>query len=104
MDGRKNGKGMTIDELADYKFADNSINLDGGGSTRLHINGKTINNPTENRRISSVIAIKLKKNTGGIKSINEVDKIKIVIDYGHNDSSWDTGASYFGLREQDLTF
>ena len=43
-------KGMTIDELADYKFADNSINLDGGGSTRLHINGKTINNPTKNRR------------------------------------------------------
>ena len=45
MDGRKNGKGMTIDELADYKF--NSI-LD-GGSTSSH---KRKNNNTENRIIA----------------------------------------------------
>ena len=30
--------------------------------------------------------------------------MKICIDAGHNNSGWDTGASGFGLREQDISF
>lgn len=29
---------------------------------------------------------------------------KIFLDAGHNDTGWDTGASGFGLREQDVTY
>lgn len=30
--------------------------------------------------------------------------MKICLDYGHNNSGWDTGASYYGYKEQDITF
>ena len=30
--------------------------------------------------------------------------MKICIDAGHNNSGWDTGATGFGRREQDVTF
>lgn len=38
-----------------------AINLDGGGSTRKLINGKTITNGTENRPVDNVVAVYLKK-------------------------------------------
>ena len=38
-----------------------AINLDGGGSSRLMVNGEVKNTPTENRKVDSVIAIYLKK-------------------------------------------
>ena len=30
--------------------------------------------------------------------------MKICLDYGHNNSGWDTGAVYFGIKEQDINF
>lgn len=30
--------------------------------------------------------------------------MKICLDYGHNDSGWDSGANYNNYREQDITF
>lgn len=37
-----------------------AINLDGGGSSRLMVNGKAINSPTDNRRCPNAIAVWLK--------------------------------------------
>ena len=105
VDGRQNGRGMTITQLANYMQmmgVTHSINLDGGGSTRMVYKGEVLNKPTEDRAVSNVIAIWLKD---GIKDgINGGDKVKICLDYGHNNSGFDTGASYYGYKEQDLTF
>ena len=106
VDGRRNNKpGKTIQETANYinQFGvTHSINMDGGGSTRMLIDGQTVNSPPEDRAVSSVIAIWLKTNEqsptkGG-------SKVKVCLDYGHNNSGWDTGASYYGVREQDITY
>lgn len=40
-----------------------AINLDGGGSSRLMVNGKAINSPTDNRRCPNAIAVWLKDET-----------------------------------------
>lgn len=61
-----NGKpGMSLTELANYmksigcKYA---VNLDGGGSSRLHgPDNKPINVPSENRAVDSVFCVYLKK-------------------------------------------
>ena len=103
VDGRRTNKpGKTIQETANYinQFGvTHSINMDGGGSTRMLVDGQVVNSPTEDRAVSSVIAIWLKTTPtkGG-------DKMKICLDYGHNNSGWDTGASYYGFKEQDITY
>lgn len=105
VDGRQEEKGllgMIITDLALYMKSlgvIHSANLDGGGSTHLLINGETANSPCENRAVSNIVAIWLKKENGGSK----VSK-KICIDAGHNYSKFDTGAEGNGLREQDITF
>ena len=103
VDGRRSNKpGKTIQETANYinQFGvTHSINMDGGGSTRMLVDGKVVNSPTEDRAVSSVIAIWL--NTTPTKGGN---KMKICLDYGHNNSGWDTGASYYGVKEQDITY
>lgn len=102
VDGRQNGRGMVITQLAYYMSmmgVTHSINLDGGGSTRMMFKGEVLNKPTEDRAVSNVIAIWLKdEKKDGDK------KVKICLDYGHNNSGWDTGASYYGYKEQDITF
>lgn len=62
IDGRqKNMPGMTIDELS--KFMLNSlsckygISLDGGGSTKMILNEKVYNSPTENRLLHNSLAL-----------------------------------------------
>ncbi|WP_132995864.1 phosphodiester glycosidase family protein [Sporanaerobacter acetigenes] len=63
VDGRKNGKGMTIKELANFMKGlgcINAINLDGGGSTRLMQGLKVLNNPLENRAVNNMIGVYLK--------------------------------------------
>ena len=103
VDGRQTGKpGMTIPRLAEYMAGQDvihSANLDGGGSTHMMVHGKTVNSPSENRAVSNVLAVWLKKDDGG----NKVSK-RICIDAGHNYSKFDTGAEGNGLREQDITF
>lgn len=105
VDGRQEGKpGMTIKRLSEYMQmmgVTNSINLDGGGSTRLMLGNKVLNSPSENRKITSIIAIWFKRD---VKEDKGNDSMKICLDYGHNNSSFDTGASYYGYKEQDITF
>ena len=99
IDGRQTNKlGMTLVELRNYMLSQNvihSANLDGGGSTRLLVNGEVINSPCEDRPVPCVIAIWLK---------GDDNKMKICIDAGHNHSKYDTGAEGNELREQDITF
>lgn len=56
--------GMKFDPMADLMIdigCTNAINLDGGGSSRMMVNGKVVNAPTENRAVDSMIAVWLKK-------------------------------------------
>ena len=66
VDGRQLGKpGMTLQELAEYMQSIGcmyAINLDGGGSSRLHIGDRIVNSPLENRAVDSILAIYLNKN------------------------------------------
>lgn len=47
------------EQLAEYGMAE-AINLDGGGSSRLLVDGKAINSPTDNRRCKLAIAVWVK--------------------------------------------
>ena len=59
-----------------------AINLDGGGSSRLIVNGKAVNSPTDNRKCPNAIAVWLKKdNTTTTAPSN--NQSKIAIDAGH---------------------
>ncbi len=64
-DGRQAGKaGLTLEELYPTCLSvgmTNAINLDGGGSTCMVVNGKIENSPSENRGVYSVFAIWLKE-------------------------------------------
>lgn len=69
VDGRQNGKpGMDLPELATYlkEMGDvfHAANLDGGGSTCGVVNGQMVNTPSEQRKVSNVLAIWLKKTLG----------------------------------------
>jgi exopolysaccharide biosynthesis protein len=63
VDGRsKRSVGMKLEELASYLRklgARHAINLDGGGSSSMIINGKTVNKPSDGgeRRISNGILV-----------------------------------------------
>jgi len=50
VDGRQeNSSGMTLSELASLMKelgCVNAINLDGGGSTQMYLNGRIVNNPS----------------------------------------------------------
>ena len=70
VDGRQPGVsvGMTLRELADYLLsigATDAMNLDGGGSTTMFVNGKVINTPSDKtgeRKVSDAIVVTLRKN------------------------------------------
>lgn len=71
VDGRQPGVsvGMSLQELADYLLslgAVNAMNLDGGGSTTMFLDGKVVNtpsDPTGERKIGDAILVTLRKNT-----------------------------------------
>jgi hypothetical protein len=65
VDGRQSlSKGMTLEEFADLMIAEGvhfGLNLDGGGSTTMVINGYVINNPSDftgERKVGSAILVK----------------------------------------------
>ena len=68
VDGRQPGVsvGMTLQELADYILslgATDAINLDGGGSTTMYLDGKVVNTPSEKdgeRKVSDAILVTLR--------------------------------------------
>lgn len=68
-DGRQPGVsiGMTLSELAEYLIgigAVDAINLDGGGSTTMVLDGKVVNSPSDTngeRKVGDVIIVSLRK-------------------------------------------
>jgi exopolysaccharide biosynthesis protein len=68
VDGRQPGVsvGMTLQELADYILslgATDAMNLDGGGSTTMFLNGKVVNTPSDKegeRKVSDAIVVTLR--------------------------------------------
>jgi hypothetical protein len=69
VDGRQPGVsvGMTLQELADYLFsfgAVDAMNLDGGGSTTMFLDGKVVNTPSDKegeRKVSDAIVVTLRR-------------------------------------------
>jgi hypothetical protein len=69
VDGRQPGVsvGMSLQELAEYLFslgAVDAMNLDGGGSTTMFLDGKVVNTPSDKegeRKIGDVIVVTLRK-------------------------------------------
>ena len=69
VDGRQPGVsvGMTLQELANYLFslgATDAMNLDGGGSTTMFLDGKVVNTPSEKgeeRKVSDAIIVTLRR-------------------------------------------
>lgn len=50
-----------MQEMLKFYNVQYAINLDGGGSTRKMVNGKTVTNGAENRAVDNVVAVYLKK-------------------------------------------
>ncbi len=69
VDGRQPGVsvGMNLNELAEYLLglgAVDAMNLDGGGSTTMFLDGKVVNKPSDKegeRKVSDAILVKLRK-------------------------------------------
>ena len=70
VDGRQPGVsvGMNLQELAEYLLslgATDAMNLDGGGSTTMFLDGKVVNTPSDKegeRKVSDAIVVTLRKN------------------------------------------
>lgn len=70
VDGRQPGVsvGMNLRELADYLLslgATDAMNLDGGGSTTMYVDGKVVNTPSDKegeRKVGDAIVVSLRKN------------------------------------------
>lgn len=60
-----------------------AINLDGGGSSRLLVNGKAVNSPTDDRRCPNAIAVWLTKKQEPGKEDEVMSKMTVAIDAGH---------------------
>ncbi len=71
VDGRQPGVsvGMSLQELAEYLLslgAVDAMNLDGGGSTTMFLDGKVVNHPSDKdgeRKVSDAILVTLRKKT-----------------------------------------
>jgi hypothetical protein len=71
VDGRQPGVsvGMNLQELAEYLLslgATDAMNLDGGGSTTMFLDGKVVNTPSDKegeRKVSDAIIVTLRKNS-----------------------------------------
>jgi exopolysaccharide biosynthesis protein len=69
VDGRQPGVsvGMSLYELADYLLsigAVDAMNLDGGGSTTMFLDGRVVNTPSDKegeRKVSDAILVTLRK-------------------------------------------
>ena len=73
-----------------------AINLDGGGSSRLMVNGEVVNKPTENRSVDSVVAIYLNssKPVEETKPVDDRPYISYTVKSG--DSMWKISTEYLG--------
>ncbi len=60
-----------------------AINLDGGGSSRLLVDGRAVNSPADDRRCPNAIAVWLKKKQEFEKEGAGMSKMTVAIDAGH---------------------
>jgi hypothetical protein len=78
VDGRQPEKsvGMTLKELAEYLLsigATDAMNLDGGGSTTMYLNGSVVNSPSDasgERRIGDAILVTLRRKSASTRAKN----------------------------------
>lgn len=92
------GKGLTLDGFRQKLLAlgvRNAINLDGGGSARLMIDGKAVNAPTDDRACKLAIAVWTTE-----KKEDKPTMHKVFLGVGHGGK--DSGAIGGGLRESDI--
>ena len=88
--------GMTFDSMVTMliglglKYA---INCDGGGSTRMHVNGEVVNTPTENRAVDSVLCLYL---TDEAKKAFYGEKDYYIYTVVSGDSWWRIAANQLG--------
>lgn len=75
-----------------------AINLDGGGSSRLMVNGEVVNTPTENRSVDSVVAIYLNSSKPAEEEKPETVDDRPYISYTvkSGDSMWKISTEYLG--------
>ena len=74
VDGRSEASGgIGLQDLAEYLLslgAVDAMNLDGGGSTTMFVNGKVVNHPSDKegeRKVSDAILVTLRKPSTGRK-------------------------------------
>ena len=92
------GEGLTLNQfriVLDQYGAQHAINLDGGGSARLMIDGKAINNPTDDRACKLAIAVWVHEDNKEDKPVH-----KVFLGVGHGGA--DPGAEGGGLKEKDV--
>jgi len=87
VDGRQPGysMGMSLNELADYMLEwgiYQGVNLDGGGSSTMVIQGEVANSPSDpngERAVANVLAVVNKKEKNAIKKLNIIpDEISLI--------------------------
>ena len=89
--------GVKFDELAEIMVScgcTTAINLDGGGSSRLMVDGAVVNKPTENRSVDSVIAVYLKDPSEGKEEVDDRPYISYTVVKG--DTLWGISTEYLG--------
>ena len=89
--------GCKLEELANLFEAYEctyAINLDGGGSSRIVVDGKVANKPKENRSVDTVVAIYLKTSRPEEKPEEVRPYISYTVQKG--DSLWKITAEYLG--------
>ena len=89
--------GMTFSKMSSLLYnigAKYAINLDGGGSARLMVNGKVMGTPTENRSVDNVFCIYLK--TG------EEEDNEIVSDTPYTIYTVKSGDSWWKIAQNEL--
>lgn len=91
------GEGLTLNQfriVLDQYGVQHAINLDGGGSARLVIDGKAVNHPTDDRACKLAIAVWTHDN----KEDKPVHKVFLGVGHG----GADPGAEGGGLKEKDV--
>ena len=102
-----NKPGVKFIELAKYLVntlhLHYAINLDGGGSSRLMVNGEVVNTPTENRAVDTVVAIYLAEaNESDTSAEDDIPYMLYTVKKG--DSLWAIAAEYLnsGTRYKEI--
>ena len=92
------GEGLTLNQfriVLDQYGVTHAINLDGGGSARLMIDGKAVNHPTDDRACKLAIAVWMREDNKEEEPVR-----KVFLGVGHGGA--DPGAESGGLREKDI--